>query len=145
MAHQSRDRETRTVGSNLTESLGAVPDFFSSFSMNGAARSKEKTFPKAPIGWWGWWWWREEEVGFFSLHTLEDQPAENQEGSQESPRPTVDGERHEHSWTPRGSGQFLGGGVPWLVWQHQPPCVAMWGAVATLEILESQVGCGDKS
>lgn len=76
--------EARAVGSHLTESPDEVSDFFycSSFSMDGAVQSKEKSFPKTTVG-WRWW---EEEVGIFSLLILEDQATEHQGGSQGSSR-----------------------------------------------------------
>lgn len=105
----------------------AVSDFVfyrSSFSMDGAVQSKEKSFPKTTVG-WRWW---EEEVGFFSLLILEDQATEHEGGSQGSPRtrprPMIDGERHESSWFPGGSGQFPGwsGNISLHVWQ----CGGLW-------------------
>lgn len=49
-------------------------------------------------------------------------------------------ERHERFWSSGGSGQFPGwsGIISLHVWQGG-------GAVATLEMLESQAGLGDKS
>lgn len=49
--HQSRDGEARTLGSSLTESWDEGPGgFFSSFSTDGAVRSKGTIFPKPQVG-----------------------------------------------------------------------------------------------
>lgn len=118
-------------------------NLFSGFFMDGAVELTHN-FSQSPS-------WMVVVVGgageVFSLLTLEDQAAKHLGGCQESPRPwprpLVDGERHENSWTPGSSGQFPRGFPSWSgsiglhVWQ-------CGGAVATLEMLESQAGWGDK-
>lgn len=124
--HQSRDREARTVGSNLIKSWDADPRgcfFPPSFSTDGTVRSKGNVLPSPR-------WVVVKGGGVFSLLTLEDQAAEHQGGSQDLQNhdqdPHVDGHRHEGSRIPGSSGQFPQRS-PRLVWHHRPPCAAMWG------------------
>lgn len=108
--HQSRNGGGQVCRQHLTESLDVVPDsFFQLLHGWGRVGSKEKTFPKATVGWWRW----EEETGFFSLLILADQATEHQGHHQGSPRtcprPTLDGERQENSWSPVALASSLAG------------------------------------
>lgn len=145
---QSRDAGGQDRWQQPHRVSGCGPNvLFSKFSMDGAFEWK-RNFSQSPS-------WMVVVVvvvvrggagGVFSLLTMEDQTAEHLVSCQESPRPWPrplgDGERHENSWTP---------GKLWPVPTGLAASASVCGnvgsgvgAVATLEMLESQAGWGDK-
>lgn len=150
---QSRDAGGQDRWQQPHRVSGCGPNvLFSKFSMDGAFGWK-RNFSQSPS-------WMVVVVvavvvvavvrggagGVFSLLTMEDQTAEHLVSCQESPRPWPrplgDGERHENSWTP---------GKLWPVPTGLAALASVCGnvgsgvgAVATLEMLESQAGWGDK-
>lgn len=155
VAGPSRHEEARTAGSNLTKAQDGVPEFFFFFFFFPASpwmgnSIKRESFPQVPVG----WCWAEEEGIFFPPSSLWKIRLRRWRGK-EAVRGLQDQDQ-DPQLMDRGLRLLA---LPAALASSQvgsPPGVATpastysrtvggWGGTAALEMLESQLGWGDKS